>query len=149
MKPAAELLAHPARSGVVILLLALVFGNPVACDNVPTAPDREPLIEGTITRMGIGIASARALTILVEEDPEDPVLGETDKVFFFLDVFTPVRLAVGTTSPRMVGIEGLDVGQRVRVWAKGVILQSDPAQTGTAFIEIICENAVSCPAPGG
>lgn len=137
------LLQGPVR--LRILFFGLLLGNLVACDDGgPTAPRGEPLIEGWITRTGIGIASIDKLTILVEEDPGDPVGGESDRVFFFLDVFTPVRLDVGKSPRRMVGIKGLNVGQRVRVWSKGIILQSDPAQVGAAFIDIICEDAESC-----
>lgn len=140
----------PMHSGWMRPLLAsLLMSSLIACDDdLPTSPPSDdPLIEGWITAMGPGIASSSRLTILVEEDPEDPGSGGYDKIYFFLDSSTPVQFAVGKAPRRMVEIEGLAVGQRVRVWYDGIILDSYPAQAGTDFIVVVCESAGSFDCP--
>lgn len=132
------------------LLIGAFVAGLVACDDLPTIPPSDdPLIDGWITEMGAGIASSPRLTILVEENPEDPGDGGYDKIYFFLEASTPVRYAVGKAPRRMVGVNGLEVGQRVQVWDEGVIVDTDPAQAGAAFVDITCESRTSCGRPGG
>ncbi|MGH7564230.1 MAG: DUF3221 domain-containing protein [Gemmatimonadota bacterium] len=113
-----------------------------SCEGDPTGPlSEEPLIVGQITDLGTDVGSAGTLGMLVEEVPDKACDGDDEagcgKVVFYLSVLeTTVRIIEGDAF-RFVSITELGLGQRVRVWSRGVILGSYPPQTGAGQVDIL------------
>jgi hypothetical protein len=113
-----------------------------SCETTATGPlSDEEVILGRITDLGTDVGSAGTLGMLVEEVPgkacSDPEEKGCGKGIFYLSVFeTTVRIIDGA-GVRFVGITELALNQRVRVWSRGVILQSYPFQTGAGQVDIL------------
>ncbi len=96
---------------------------------------------GRITDMGTDIGSAGTLAMLVEEVPakvcSDPLEEGCGKGIFYLSPFDTTVRIIERDGFRFVGITELALGLRVRVWSRGVILQSYPFQTGAGQVDIL------------
>jgi hypothetical protein len=114
----------PASRNLRFLLLLSLLAS---CETTATGPlSDEEVILGRITDLGTDVGSAGTLGMLVE-----------GKGIFYLSVFeTTVRIIDGE-GVRFVGITELALNQRVRVWSRGVILQSYPFQTGAGQVDIL------------
>jgi len=121
-----------------LLPLSLV----VSCETTATGPlSEEPVIVGQITDLGTDVGSAGTLGMLVEEVPgktcNHPLEDGCGKVIFYLSALeTTVRIIEGNAF-RFASITELALGQRVRVWSRGVIQQSYPEQTGAGQVDIL------------
>lgn len=122
--------------GLLLLMTALLAGcagsppggsaeKPGASQTVPAPPTRPPYLTGVITRVESG-------RILVEARPDKQ---EGNKCWFALTTAT-LLAAEGDGKPEQVDRSALQVGQRVKAWEKGAILESYPCQTGGEAILI-------------
>jgi Protein of unknown function (DUF3221) len=87
------------------------------------------------------ITSISENSVLVEEDPQDPVLGgaESNKGYFSVGDETEIFRLVGGDAVAPATFEELEVGQLVSATYSGPILESYPPQGGAGSIVILAE----------
>jgi hypothetical protein len=117
----------------MILLFAAAI---TACRSTPKLPSYPRTILGTITEI-----SDR---VLVEQQP-GAAIG--DKILFSLSDKTQILERVNSELDAKTS-DNLAVGQRVEVWADGVILDSWPGQAVAAFIIVTDSSQESTTASG-
>ena len=106
----------------LIIFLAIVVVT--ACGSTQTLPSYPRTILGTITKIGG--------RVLVEQDPEATI---GNKIYFSLSDETQIFQRIDSDLHAKT-LDYLAVGQRVEVWADGVILETFPGQAGAAVIVI-------------
>jgi hypothetical protein len=117
------------RCSFILLLLVMVATT--ACQSTPTLPSYPRTILGTITEI-----SDR---VLVEQQP-GATIG--DKILFSLSDETHIFQRVNSgLDAKTSGY--LEVGQRVEVWADGVVLESWPGQAVAAVVVVTDPNKES------
>ena len=87
------------------------------------------------------ITSISGNSVLVEEDPQDPVLGgaESNKGYFSVGDETEIFRLVGGDAVAPATFEELEVGQLVSATYSVPILESYPPQGGAGSIVILAE----------
>jgi hypothetical protein len=87
------------------------------------------------------ITSISGNSVLVEEDPQDPVLGGagSNKGYFSVGDETEIFRLVGGDAVAPATFEELEVGQLVSATYSGPILESYPPQGGAGSIVILAE----------
>ena len=87
------------------------------------------------------ITSISGGSVLVEEDPQDPVAGGagTDKGYFTVTGETEILRLMGGDAVAPATFEHLQVGQLVSATYSGPILESYPAQGGAGSIVILAD----------
>jgi hypothetical protein len=87
------------------------------------------------------ITSISGNSVLVEEDPQDPVLGGagSNKGYFTVTGETEIFRLVGGDAVAPATFEELEVGQLVSATYSGPILESYPPQGGAGSIVILAE----------
>ena len=87
------------------------------------------------------ITSISGNSVLVEEDPQDPVLGGagSNKGYFSVTDETEISRLVGGDAVTPAIFEELEVGQLVSATYSGPILESYPPQGGAGSIVILAE----------
>jgi hypothetical protein len=87
------------------------------------------------------ITSISGNSVLVEEDPQDPVLGGagSNKGYFSVGDETEIFRLVGDDAVAPATFEELEVGQLVLATYSGPILESYPSQGGAGSIVILAE----------
>lgn len=115
-----------ARSDLLLLVLLAVV--PVAGCGGPTdleLPAGEATIEGPIVARDVplGIADDEVPTVHVKRDDDDSC-----GIIFAVEDFTVIARLTGGRALVPAVVEELEVGRRVRVWARGAIAESCPAQ---------------------
>lgn len=124
-----------ARSDLLLLVLLSVV--PVAGCDGPTdleLPAGEPTIEGPIVARDVplGIADDEVPTVHVKRDDDDSC-----GIIFAVEDFTEIVRRTGAGALVPAGVEDLEVGRRVRVWARGGIAESCPAQGRAEAVELL------------
>lgn len=100
----------------------------------------EPLIEGEITNVGIGVGEAGRLAFLVEARGESS--QREDRVIFYIGDHTIVEgaghtIVEGAGTVGNLSVEDLVVGVDVRVWPRGVVITTSPAQANAGRVEVL------------
>jgi hypothetical protein len=87
------------------------------------------------------ITSFSGSSVLVEEDPQDPVLGGagSNKGYFSVNGETEILRLVGGDAVAPAAFEELEVGQLVSATYSGLILESYPPQGGAGSITILAD----------
>jgi hypothetical protein len=87
------------------------------------------------------ITSISGNSVLVEEDPQEPVLGGagSNKGYFTVTDETEIFRLVGGDAVTSATFEELEVGQLVSAAYSGPILESYPPQGGAGSITIIAD----------
>jgi hypothetical protein len=87
------------------------------------------------------ITSISGSSVLVEEDPQDPVLGGagSNKGYFSVNSETEIFRLVGGDAVVLAAFEELEVGQLVSATYSGLILESYPPQGGAGNITILAD----------
>jgi hypothetical protein len=87
------------------------------------------------------ITSISGDSVLVEEDPQDPVLGGagSNKGYFNVTGETEIFRLVGGDAVAPATFEELEVGQLVSATYSGPILESYPPQGGAGNIVILAD----------
>jgi hypothetical protein len=105
-----------------------------------TAPAALAQTEEPVSYVGY-ITSISGNSVLVEEDPQDPVLGGTgsNKGYFTVTGETEIFRLVGGDTVAPATFEELEVGQLVSATYSGPILESYPPQGGAGSITILAD----------
>jgi hypothetical protein len=105
-----------------------------------TAPAALAQTEEPVSYVGY-ITSISGNSVLVEEDPQDPVLGGTgsNKGYFTVTGETEIFRLVGGDTVAPATFEELEVGQLVSATYSGHILESYPPQGGAGSITILAD----------
>lgn len=112
---------------ILLLMAALALTGCARPGSSPvTLPDRAPLVDGVITEMKEG-------RVLVEADPAKM---EGSKCWFALEAKSLVAIEKEGQVER-ADADALIIGQRVKAWESGPVLESYPCQTGAQAILIL------------
>lgn len=117
------------------LFVLTAAGLIVACSSPsgPSVPDGDPTIVGPIVATGVSTPTAGdRWTVHVKTDLQDEC-----GIIFAVDDATDIVRRDGDGDLVGADADDLDVGDTVRVWARGGIAESCPAQGVAAAIEIV------------
>ena len=118
-----------------ILASAIVLA---ACAPAAIVPDHAPDIVGTITSVQAPPTPEGRTRVRIEANPAEE--SGSPKMVLAVDRETRILDASGGGEMRRVGVEALRVGDRVRAWVTGPIMESYPSQ-GTAGTIVVGEAA--------
>ena len=125
------------RAAVKKLILVAATLTVVVMATAPVAPAQtvEP-----VSYVGY-ITIISGSSVLVEEDPQDPVLGGagSNKGYLSVNGETEIFRLVGGDAVAPAAFEELEVGQLVSVTYSGPILESYPSQGGAGSITILAD----------
>jgi hypothetical protein len=119
---------------LLTVILAMILTMLVAA----TAPVALAQTAQPVSYVGY-ITSISGDSVLVEEDPQDPVLGGagSNKGYFTVTGETEILRLVGGDAVAPATFEDLEVGQLVSATYSGPILESYPTQGGAGSIVIL------------
>jgi hypothetical protein len=109
---------------------------------VLTAPTAPVALAQTEPTSYVGyITSISGNSVLVEEDPQDPVLGGagSNKGYFSVTGETEILRLVGGDAVAPATFEELEIGQLVSATYSGLILESYPPKGGAGSILILAD----------
>ncbi|MFN2400217.1 MAG: DUF3221 domain-containing protein [Gemmatimonadaceae bacterium] len=118
------------RSTILLAATVLAACSSGKAVDVPTST---PAVSGTVTRITAG-GTSRLGTILIEEVPSDSSGSAKFSVTIVKEtgLFTEDR-----EIPRPVVFDSLKVGQKVKAWFTGPVMESYPAQARAQAIVIV------------
>lgn len=119
---------YPQVMPLTMLTLLIVLMGFAACDGsrVLAPVWSTPLLEGEITNLGTEIGSSGRQAMLVEDAEQS--------VIFYLGADTVVETGNPVTQ---LSINQLEVGAMVRVWPRGVVVDTDPRQADAGRIVVL------------
>jgi hypothetical protein len=123
-----EILPHSTQMRLDRFLLACAV-SVAACAPSVRLPDEAPDIVGTITSVHPPASPEGRTRVRIETNPAEE--SGSPKMVLAIDRETRILDASDGGGTRPVGIEALRVGDRVRAWVTGPIMESYPSQ-GTA-----------------
>jgi hypothetical protein len=117
---------HHLRSSLVLSLLL------AGCAPATVVPTDPPDIAGTITGVLAPATADGPTRVRIEANPAEE--SGSPKMVLAVERGTRILERTSATETRPVGIDALRVGERVRAWVSGPIMESYPSQGSAGTI---------------